>query len=208
MNTSFLRRPGLLVLLLSGALVVAAAGGAKGADLRLLLVRDASYKEKCTSCIPGRVFGVPEGVEITSAEWLEWALDPISDTIELGYEENEIEGSSIPTGVYSAVIRTDPTKEWMKATNGETNLDRAWRLELKDVPGGRTRIQFHFGKDVGWSTGCIIVGRNASAVCQEDCRFSDSPEAGVRRLREYVEGHLVSSDDEILVRIVDSPTLP
>lgn len=196
--------------LVSTAVFVASLGISSllAEDVTLLVVRDADYARRCTQCIPGRLYGVPPGTDVDGAPWLSWALEPIADTIELGYEENTPNRSSIPTGEYTAVIRTDPTKSWMKTVDGKVRPDMAWRLELENVPGGRTAIQFHYGKDVSWSAGCIILGRNAGGVCQDDCRFSDSPENSVARLREYVEDRIRSSSDTISVRIVDNPTVP
>lgn len=181
---------------------------ARAEEVHLLLVRDADYAGRCTRCIPGRLYGIPAGVDPDGAQWQAWALEPIADTLELGYEDNAPHRSSIPTGTYAAFVRTEATKKWMRDSDGKVLVDRAWRLELKDVPGGRTFIQFHYGKDAGWSEGCIILGKNASSVCQDECVFSDSPESAVAALRRYVMSRAKSSADPITVRIVDHDRLP
>lgn len=197
------------ILLISLTVPLLFASPVQAGDVQLLLMRDADYASRCTSCIPGRLFGVPSNVALESGEWSTWALEPLADTIELGFEDNVPNRSSIPTGTYDATIRTDATKNWMVGSDGRPLINRAWRIELSgERLGKRTAIQFHFGKDVLWSEGCIIVGRNASQVCQDECRFSDSPEDGLKALREYVEERVVSSSDRIRVRIADRPGVP
>jgi hypothetical protein len=65
-------------------------------------------------------------------------------TLELPWQGNKPEISSIPSGDYSANLRYDhPDK---------------WRVELRNVPG-RTVVQIHTGNLPADSIGCILVGR-------------------------------------------------
>ncbi len=77
-----------------------------------------------------------------------------------------------------------------------------WRLELDNVPGGRSAIQFHFGRDAAWSKGCIIVGANNRLVCgRDECAFSDSPRDGIRVLRDFVTSRMIVSNERVSVEI-------
>lgn len=158
----------------------------RAAEVRahLQLKRQPNWDKTCVSCIPGELFGM-DGI----------LPEKLCDTVELSFEDNKANASAIPSGTYVANIRTDRTKAWMKDDISE------WRLELAGVPGGRRAIQFHYGKDAGWSRGCIIVGTNNPLVCgSSECKFSDSPLAGVKKLRDYVMQYTKASDN--LVEIV------
>ena len=65
-------------------------------------------------------------------------------SLERIWKRNASQISSIPSGVYSAVVRKD----------GKIG----WRLELIDVPG-RENIQIHVGNWVFQTTGCILIGK-------------------------------------------------
>jgi hypothetical protein len=67
-------------------------------------------------------------------------------TLERPWENNLPLISQIPSGLYSAFVRSE---------NGSR-----WRIELKDVPG-RTNIQLHLGHSPANTIGCILVGSNA-----------------------------------------------
>lgn len=125
--------------------------------VRLIVLRQpGTISNQCVApCIRGLLYDVSslagfdmENLVLPAIK----ALPPICGVIERPFDDNKPDKSSIPRGVYSATIRDDATKKWM------TTPDRRWRLELSGVPGGRSAIQFHFGKDVAWSTGCFIVG--------------------------------------------------
>jgi hypothetical protein len=180
---------------------------AQGLAVRLLLLRNGDYVNRCVECIPGKLYGVPDGIDLDSAEGVTALLTPICDTIELSYEENRENASSVPARTYEAFVVTKATKRWMwtggNIDAGNVILDRAWRLELKDVPNHRTAIQFHYGKDVGWSRGCIIVGTSPANTCHDDCVHTDSPAAAVQALREYVESKMIASNTPIQIRIAD-----
>ncbi len=68
------------------------------------------------------------------------------------------------------------------------DLDRAWRLELGGTaPKGN--IQFHYGKDASWSTGCIVIGNKlAQCPAKGPCVLPDSQIfSALRGLLNYVE---------------------
>lgn len=65
-------------------------------------------------------------------------------TLELPWQGNEPEISSIPSGEYSANLRYDHSDKW--------------RIELRDVPG-RTVVQIHTGNLPADSIGCILIGQ-------------------------------------------------
>ena len=157
------------------------------ADVRskLRLKRKGNWDKTCVNCIPGELFGLDNGVQ-----------EKLCDTFELSFEENHVNKSAIPPGVYPAFLRTDRSKTWMNSKV------RAWRLELENVDNRRA-IQFHYGKDVSWSKGCIIVGQNIDNVCAADqCAFSDSPTSGMQRLIDYVEPKLLASNHRVQIEIV------
>lgn len=176
--------------------------------VKLIVIRRRGYANSCTRCIPGKLYGVPVALDLNSAESVTPLLYELSDTIELGYEDNATGRSSIPTQTYDASVRTDGTKPWMwsggAVGSGSIRLDRAWRLELQNVPGNRSAIQFHYGRDVSWSEGCVILGTSPPTCRVDECRHQDSSESAVRRIRDYVTQNGLSSRTRIQVRITDS----
>ena len=176
-----------LVLGSTLALGLVAGASAQGVvRARLKLERRAGWQNNCVKCIPGMLYGVDSPARVK-----------LCDTVELSFEDNSSGRSSIPAGTYTAFERTDRTKPWMKDEATE------WRLELEKVPGGRSAIQFHYGKDAGWSEGCIIVGRQNELICPSNaCKFSDSPRDGVIALRDYVRSRLLSGSDRVQIEIV------
>jgi Family of unknown function (DUF5675) len=175
----------------------ARATRAEAIKAQLLVVRRSGWQNQCVNCIPGKIYGVPLMVALDTAPMRLGEFTALADTVELSYEDNALGRSSIPVGAYTAKVRTDATKKWMWSSGtlgkGSVLLNRAWRVELDDVPGGRTEIQFHHGKDASWSKGCIILGVNAPEVCQDSCVFSDSSQDAVTRVREYIEAATHSS---------------
>ncbi|MDN7909076.1 DUF5675 family protein [Burkholderia cepacia] len=177
---------------------------AQGGSVRLLMVREQGYQNKCLPCVAGKLYGVPGGIDLASAEHALGLLTLIADTVELSYEPDSAHPSSIPEGTYNATVRADGTKKWMW-TGGQVGMglirqSRAWRIELKEVPH-RTAIQFHYGLDASWSRGCIILGHQAPACPKKGpCSFSDSPERAVLALRKYVETNSIASNTPIVVR--------
>ncbi|MFM0125983.1 MULTISPECIES: DUF5675 family protein [Paraburkholderia] len=172
--------------------------------IKLLVVRERGYENKCVPCVAGRLFGVPSAVDLSSAEQNLGMLSLITDTVELSYEPKTDRPSSIPEATYSAIVRADGSKKWMwtggAVGNGAIRPDRAWRIELQNVPH-RTAIQFHYGRDVNWSRGCVILGqRTATCPARGPCSFPDSPEPAVRALRDYVKSNSIASNTPILVR--------
>lgn len=177
---------------------------AQGSPVKLLMVRERGYNNKCLPCIAGRLYGVPNNIDLASAEHALGLLTFIADTVELSFEPDSGRPSSIAESTYTAMIRTDGTKKWMwgggAVGSGAVLPDRAWRLELQNVPQ-RTAIQFHFGRDASWSRGCIILGHRAAACpARGPCSFPDSPEPAVRALRAYVEANAIASNTPIRVR--------
>jgi hypothetical protein len=161
----------------------ARAGNTADVRAHIKVVRKPGWDKQCLACIPGELFGTSEAVSIK-----------LCDTIELSYENNG-QRSSVPGGIYLAHVRTDKTKNWMDDLT-------AWRLELEHVPDHRTNIQFHYGKDAKWSTGCILLGLQGAPMCAGDCKFSDSPRIAVQQVKDYVPARLLKSDDRVLVEIV------
>lgn len=179
---------------------------AQGGPVKLLLVREHGYDTKCLPCVAGKLYGVPSNINLDTAEQATGLLTFITDTVELSYEPDSGRPSSIPEATYSASVRTDATKRWMwsgQELNAGTVLqDRAWRLELANVPH-RTAIQFHYGRDASWSRGCIILGhKTPSCPARGPCSFPDSPEPSVKSLRNYVESNAMASNTPIRVRVV------
>ncbi|OWY30137.1 hypothetical protein CEJ42_05870 [Herbaspirillum robiniae] len=110
-------------------------------------------------------------------------LVPICDVIERPWKGNQANVSSIPKGIYTASVRTDASKPWMKS------LDQKWRLELGGT-APRSAIQFHYGMDVSWSEGCFIVGTllqkgDASGITTRYCKLENG-EAAIAALRAVV----------------------
>jgi hypothetical protein len=64
-------------------------------------------------------------------------------SLERPWKDNQQNISSIPTGVYSAILRYDHNDHW--------------RIELLNVPN-RTNIQIHIGNTIDDISGCILVG--------------------------------------------------
>lgn len=126
--------------------------------VRLMIVRrivPVPSSDCANRCTRGRIYDVSDlgGAALdTTILPLLAARKPICDTIERPWKNNLPSQSAIPPGSYPAKIRTDESKPWMVG-----NIDRAWRLELSDVPH-RTAIQFHYGQDQTWSEGCFILG--------------------------------------------------
>ena len=108
---------------LLGITVIGYAGVANAADVKLLLVRDATSDNACEESVyHGRLFAVPA---TSSLEGLNSAigLSLLTRTQELPYEDNASGASSIPAGIYTAQVKTEQTKSWMKG-----NPDRASRV--------------------------------------------------------------------------------
>lgn len=177
---------------------------AQGGPVKLLMVRERGYDNKCLPCVAGRLYGVPGSIDLASAEQALGLLTFIADTVELSYEPDSGRPTSIPEATYNASVRADGTKKWMwtggEVGSGSIRQDRAWRIELQNVPH-RTAIQFHYGRDASWSRGCIILGhRTAACPARGPCSFPDSPEPAVRALSSYVEATSRASNTPILVR--------
>lgn len=187
--------------------ITPASGYAGSAPASLLVVRHRDYVNLCGRCIPGKLYGVPDHIELEGAEMAIGVLDELSDVIELPFVDNILRRSAIPVGTYRAFVREDGTKHWMwsggQRGSGRVLQDRAWRLELRDVPGGRTYIQFHYGRDVSWSEGCFIVGTSPLNTCQQECSHGDSPEKGVARIREYVTSRMRASNQEVRIQVAN-----
>lgn len=200
-------------LIKTGGLVAAGAfmpdiAFAQDNKVKLLLVRETGYQNKCVPCIPGKLYGVPAAIDLATAEQILGLLTPIVDTVELSYEPDSTTPSSIPEATYGAFVRTDGTKKWMWTGNaigsGTVDLDKAWRLELTGT-GHQSNIQFHYGRDAGWSRGCVIIGHKlAQCPAKGPCVFPDSPVSAVRALRNYVELTGTSSATPIQVRIASA----
>ncbi|MFM0420044.1 DUF5675 family protein [Paraburkholderia aromaticivorans] len=177
---------------------------AQGGPVRLLLVREHGYENKCLPCVLGRLYGAPGSIDLASAEHDLELPTFIADTVELSYEPDSNHPSSIPEGTCNATVRADGTKKWMwsggKVGSGSIQQNRAWSIELENVPH-RTAMRFHYGENASWSRGCIILGHQASACpTRGPGSFSDSPEPAVLAMRNYVEANSIASNTAIVVR--------
>src|SRR5262245_22571287 len=107
------------------AAVLSAPGGlARSAapervPVRLLVLRrpGIAVTNACVApCIRGRIYDISDLRDVEINQLVLPALRirlPICDTIERPYRGNRPNVSSIPSGVYSAGIRDDATKNWM-----------------------------------------------------------------------------------------------
>jgi hypothetical protein len=84
---------------------------------------------------------------------------PTCYTMELSYNGNINDISSIPKGKYDAFIRTDKKL--------------GWRIELVNVPK-RDHIQIHLGNYTSDITGCTLVGKT---VKTDNCTVGQSKDA-------------------------------
>jgi len=177
--------------LAAAAAALAAPEIARGQALlpvRLLVLRRPAVmgSDNCNApCIRGSIYDVSsEGLYSPDTWSIPLGQAPICDVIERPWANNAPNVSAIPAGTYAAHIREDATKAWM------TNLNRRWRLQLDRVEG-RSAIQFHYGKDEGWSQGCFIVGDHlVDAPALNDlsgpyCKVTNG-EAAIERLRAAV----------------------
>lgn len=184
------RRQFLLGTLIAG---VSTRLRAQAADtVQLLVLRESKKTVACGQAryIKGNLYGVPSNQDLSTIT-LPVGLPHIAHTEELPYADNAENASCIDEGTYRAKVVTQPTKPWM------TNENRAWRLELIGTKPARSAIQFHYGKDYHWSTGCVVLTGTDDLMCKEG---RDSPEEAVAALRNYVTiGH--NSATPIFVRI-------
>lgn len=165
-------------------------------SVQLLLVRDGTPSLTCDGKEhrSGKLYGVPDELDLSALSSVD-GLTFLASTQELPYFYNESNISSIPEGTYSAFIRNDETKPWMKE-----NINRSWRLQLKGT-AHRTAIQFHYGQDHSWSAGCIILTDGHQPFCKNN--VDNSAEHAVEKLRNYVMSEAVNSHASIKVRIAD-----
>lgn len=105
----------------------------------LLLVASASY----AADLKIKIVRTSENLSSTTGE-LFVNGQFVAHTLELPWQNNQSYISSIPAGTYKAILRYDKN-------------DR-WRLQLLNVPGGRTGIQIHVGNHPGQIEGCLLVG--------------------------------------------------
>lgn len=189
------------LILLSGCCLNEVAA----ADAQLLLVRATKADLTCdVPVLHGRLFAVPAGKDLGKVATIV-GLELLTHVQELPYYSNQNKISAIPAGTYSATVRTAETKDWMKG-----KPDRAWRLELPTIRGeGKKRqyIQFHYGKDMSWSEGCVILTGSDTQhplVCKSG-EAANSPLEAVKAVRGYVESTTNNSADKITVRIVEWP---
>jgi hypothetical protein len=179
---------------------------ASTAPVQYLLVRRGGLSNQCIRCIPGKLYGVPSTLDLATVSPNHPLLQLVADTIELGYEDNNQDVSSIPLGTYPAFVRQDAAKKWMWSTGelgkGTVILDRAWRIELQKT-GPRSFIQFHYGQDVSWSNGCVMIGKQSNNQCRDDCKFTDSPAIGTRSMRGFFEANAVNVNHPIRVRLIE-----
>lgn len=131
--------------------------------------------------IKGQLYGVPDIYELKNlGRENTHLLEYLCDTQELTYIDNQKNISSIPEKTYLGCIRNDPSKSWMR------NELRRWRIQLKGVDN-RTDIQFHYGKDFGWSDGCIILtGKATPLMCTKE---ENSPESAIKAVKDFYEGN-------------------
>lgn len=184
---------------LMGAALLSGPGRALAQALppvRLLVLRNPAVigTSNCVaSCIRGSIYDVSnEGVFDPNLWTIPIGQEPICDVIERPWAGNAPNISSIPAGEYTAFVRDDATKSWM------SNENRRWRLQLENVPEGRSAIQFHYGRDEKWSQGCFIVGDHIvddpslNDLAGPYCKVENG-EAAVARLRETVQSSDVDS---------------
>lgn len=187
------RRHLLQAICSAGAMVFTSRASSAELAVQLLVVREGREPTTCGEIeyLQGTLYGVPSTFDLEKARTT-LGLERLGRVEEPTYEGNSA-GSSIPVGTYDAYVRDDATKPWM------TTLDRRWRIEMKGVPGPRTAVQFHYGKDYKWSAGCIILaGEHESLACSSRGNSSDLL---VAKLRGYVEKQGLAAPTRIRVRI-------
>lgn len=176
--------------------LTAAARQVSAAEVKLLLVRSSELNTQCEDkVIQGRLFGVPSNIDLSSVESTV-GLIFLARTEEPPLEGNRPNWSAIPPMLYQGYVRVDETKAWMKG-----RPDRAWRIELLGTEP-RKRIQFHYGRDRSWSSGCIVLASASADSTPLMCNDADSPEAAVRAVREYYEASAGPASSKVTVRIV------
>ena len=156
--------------------------------VRLLVVRKPGFSltNECVApCIRSKIYDVSAAGDLQLDGVIVSLLGAaVCDALERPWKSNQPSVSSVPKGICQASIRNDMTKPWMDTEN------KKWRLELSDVPH-RSNIQFHYGKDIGWSEGCFIVGDllqpDGSVGMESSYCQVDNGEAAVARLRSIVE---------------------
>lgn len=185
------------------------AFGVKLHTVKLLVLRKPAVlmSDNCLApCIRGSIFDVShisDPLDVTAISSIIYG-EPICDTIERPWKNNQSNISSIPVGKYTARIRNDKSKGWM------TKIDRSWRLELIGT-GRRANIQFHYGRDEKWSAGCFIVGKHLTKAAELDdlagsyCKLSES-EAAVKKIRDVVLNKNYDNS-EIIIYVSDDERL-
>ena len=88
----------------------------------------------------------------------------VGRTLELPWQNNETAVSRIPSGTYSAIIRSDGSKKW--------------RIQLEDVTdeSGHVRkfVQIHVGNYATQIRGCILIGSDIIQAPNGDCMVPNS----------------------------------
>jgi len=167
------------------------------ADVKMLLVRDAEANRQCDiSVMHGKLFKVPSSQDLNTLS-TSIGLEQITQVEELPFEGNVTNVSAIPDGIYEAKIRKGETKNWMIG-----KPLRSWRLELLGT-NPRSNIQFHYGRDSSWSSGCIILTGDGKQ--QNFCRSNgaeNSSENAVAKVKKFVEVGLVNSGDKIWIKFI------
>ncbi len=167
------------------------------ADVKMLLVREAEANRQCDiSVMHGKLYKVPSSQNLNTLN-MSIGLQQITQVEEIPFEGNVSNASAIPDGIYEAKIRKDESKDWMV---GEPL--RSWRLELLST-NPRSNIQFHYGQDSSWSSGCIILTGDGQQ--QNFCSSNgseNSSENAVAKVKEYVEAGLTNSSDKIWIKFI------
>jgi len=113
-------------------------------------------------------------------------------TIELPWKENQKNVSSIPPGTYKGHLRYDKPDQW--------------RIQLDDVPGGRTGVQIHVGNYTSEIQGCILVG---TALAADGCSIAggtSKPAYSALRKKFYGTDEPNSCPDlKVVVEVVAPP---
>ncbi|MBZ9872941.1 DUF5675 family protein [Mesorhizobium sp. BR1-1-9] len=155
--------------LAAGALVLCVGGNESFAEDFTLTIHRQYTSEQCTS-----------GYLAINGEIKAY-------TLELPWQGNEPEISSIPSGEYSANLRYDHADKW--------------RIELRDVPA-RSLVQIHTGNLPADSIGCILIGQElGDDLCSIKPGTSGPANRALREAFYGTSDPIMSPNKQIRVKI-------